>query len=387
MSLDLFTLSIASALVVTVCGAVFITETLIRRDDPAGQLWALGFFAGIMTTASFAVSAGSPGTWWAVAVGNASFVATSGFMWLGVRRFNEHDVGIPALTVGVAVVAAAAGVLVAGPEGGDWAGALWMFVPILVFAALACGESVRGHLRTVRTAWGLAFVFALQAVYYAARIPVYIVGGPDSELFTTWFGTGNANFITIVLTIVVVIVTSELRAERTGLRGRRVGAAERSGFEILSKEHFEEAFEEVVTRAQWRSSLVGVISVRIDDLDEVGDAFGLEAALAIEDSWRIGVRRYSPLTAPIGEDGQFGVFVAIAPASAAEAGEQAALIRHGLFEALTSTDIVVIPIVGVGVALSDSVGYDRGELERVAREAARRAGADAASVLSDDGDE
>ena len=39
--------------------------------------------------------------------------------------------------------------LVEGPDGGDWAGALWMFIPLLAFAAAGAVECLRGALRRV----------------------------------------------------------------------------------------------------------------------------------------------------------------------------------------------------------------------------------------------
>jgi hypothetical protein len=62
-----------------------------------------------------------------------------------------------------------------------------------------------------------------------------------------------------------------------------------------------------------------------------------------------------------------------------EARRQAGAIYRGLFDDLGKVGGGVIPVVGVGVALSDVAGYDSTVLHRVAREAASRA---AASVES-----
>ena len=51
----------------------------------------------------------------------------------------------------------------------------------------------------------------------------------------------------------------------------------------------------------------------------------------------------------------------------------AGVIYRGLFEDLGRVGGGVIPVVGVGVALSDASGYDAEALMRVAREAATRA--------------
>ena len=88
MTLDLSSVLVMTALVVNVSGILFIVETLLRRDEGAGRVWALAFLAGMLTTLAYIVWAQSPDAWWAVAVGNAAFVAGTGCMWLGCRRFN-----------------------------------------------------------------------------------------------------------------------------------------------------------------------------------------------------------------------------------------------------------------------------------------------------------
>ncbi len=70
------------------------------------------------------------------------------------------------------------------------------------------------------------------------------------------------------------------------------------------------------------------------------------------------------------------------PATAAEARRHAAVIYRGVFAALTATHRGVTPVPGVGVALSESLGYDAAVLIAHARSAARRAAESAdASVL------
>ncbi len=70
VTFDLASVLVMTALVVNVSGILFIVETLLRRDEGAGRVWALAFLAGMLTTLSYIVWVQSPGAWWAVAVGN-----------------------------------------------------------------------------------------------------------------------------------------------------------------------------------------------------------------------------------------------------------------------------------------------------------------------------
>ena len=380
MTLQLASVVVMTALVVNVSGILFIVETLLRRDEGAGRVWALGFLAAMLTTLAYMVWAQTPGAWWAIAVGNAAFVAGTGCMWLGCRRFNGRPMTWSSWLVGAGVIAAAVAVAVEGPRGGDWAGAVWMFVALVVFAAAGAAECVRGALLESRTAWVLAAVLGFQSLYYVSRTTAFLAAGPDSALFENAFGTVATSFLTIILTIVAVVVTSVLRATRAPMRGHlRLGAIGTTRGGILSRDLFDTALAGLCERAAVRSELVGVIAVRVEDLDQISTAFGSEVARAVTETWRTGVRRHAPSDALVGEDGPTGLVVGVLVDSDHEARRQAGAIYRGLFDDLGKVGGGVIPVVGVGVALSDVAGHDATVLQRVAREAASRA---AASVES-----
>ncbi len=382
LTLDLFSVLVMTAVVVNVSGVLFIVETLLRRDEGAGRIWALAFLAAMLTTLAYVIWVQSPEAWWAVAVGNSAFVAGTGCMWLGCRRFNGRRMGWPSVVVAAAVIAAAAAVFVAGPTAGDWAGALWMFIPLLAFAGAGAVECLRGELLESRTAWVLSAVLAFQSLFYLSRTTAFLTSGPDSALFQSAFGTITTSFVTVTLTIVAVVVTSVLRASRAPMRGhlRPAGfGTARDG--ILSRDVFDGALTELCDRARLRSELVGVIAVRIDDLEQISTAFGSEVARAVTETWRTGVRRHAPSNSFVAEDGPSGLLVGVLVESPREARRQAAVIYRGLFDDLGMVggpgDIGgVIPVVGVGVGLSDTVGYDSVALASAAREAATRAATD-----------
>lgn len=374
MTLDLASVVIMTALVVNVSGILFIVETLLRRDEGAGRIWALGFLAAMLTTLAYTMWAQSDGAWWAVAVGNGAFVAGTGCMWLGCRAFNGRRMDWPASLVAGGVLAAAVAVAVEGPDGGDWAGAVWMFVGLLAFAAAGAVECLRGALREARTAWVLGAVLGFQALYYVSRTTAFLTSGPDSALFQNAFGTIPTSFLTVVLTIVAVVSTSVLRASRAPMRGylrRSAVGVPKDG--ILPGDSFADALANLCERAAWRGEIVGVTAVRIDDLEQISTAFGSEVARAVTDTWRTGVRRHAPTNALVAEDGETGLFVGAVLDTAIEARRQAGAIYRGLFDDLGKVGGGVIPVVGVGIALSEAVGYEPGALMRVARETASRA--------------
>ena len=96
---DPFTVQAMKMLVVCVSGTVFILETMLRRDERASRLWALGFIAVMLSSIASLVFAGSAGAVWVVAAANAAIVAATGCMWLGCRRYNERSMTGPLLVV------------------------------------------------------------------------------------------------------------------------------------------------------------------------------------------------------------------------------------------------------------------------------------------------
>ncbi|MFT4218971.1 MAG: hypothetical protein QM611_00425 [Microbacterium sp.] len=374
MNFDTLSVTAMTALVVMTAGVVFVLETLVRRDEGAGRIWSLAFIAGMLTTISYLIWAADSSTWWAVAVGNGSFVASTGFVWLGCRRYNGYRVDIGAITVVAASLAAYFAVLAEGPNGGTWAGAATMFAMLALLGGFGAVQALRGEMGGQRTSWGLAFVMAAECVYYAVRLVVFVTLGPDHPVYQQWFDTVGSSFVTIPLVIVALVVTSVLRAGRADLRGFARRTTDTLGSDgILPHRPFVTMLEEIVSRAQWRQELVAVIAVRIEDLEQISTAFGSEVARSVRDAWRRGVRRYPPSNAIAGEDGLSGLLLCITAESPAEARRQAALVYRGVFEDLGAVAGGVIPVVGVGVALTSTFGYDSDQLVRAARGAAEQA--------------
>jgi hypothetical protein len=363
-----------TALVANVAGAVFIIDTLLRRDDAAGRLWAIAFLSGMATTVAYASWASGTGGAVSIAIGNALFANTTGCMWLGSRKFNERRLGPAIVSVVTVDVLVAAAVLAEGPDGGDWAGWLVMGLALVVFSALAAHETWRHPMGRIGTARVLTAVFIAEGAFYLTRSVIFVVYGVDSELFLVWFGSLPANFVTVTLTIVALAVLSVLRAGRADLRGyswmTRVGATSDG---ILLAPTIAAALDDVLERAGWRDETVAVIAVRVEGVDQIRAAFGDDVAGDVTHAWRQGVRRFAPSTAQVGEEGEQTLLVVTRAATAADARRQAGTIYRGLFESFGHVADAVIPAVGVGVAMTDAVGYDSTALVGAAREAAELA--------------
>ncbi|GHD41618.1 diguanylate cyclase [Mycetocola manganoxydans] len=296
-TLDLQTLLLASGMIVAICGVSFIINTVFGRNDSPGRLWSAAFVAGILATVSFAIWGAEPAAWWAVAVGNASLVLSMGFVWAGARVFNGRRSLFPVVAGGAGVAALAA--LVAGPDGGDWAGGLVFLVGVSAFASLAGVEAFLARMRRSVNARILAFVMLLVGAYYGTRAVAFVVVGPESDLFRQYYGTEVTTFCTILFVIVASTSMSILRAERPGPAVPRViEQAHWNG--ILADTQFSTPAADRIRRANRRGEGVAFVGAEIDNLADMNTAFGRSFGDDAIDSFSSILQEHLPTTALIG---------------------------------------------------------------------------------------
>lgn len=370
MTLDTVTLSAAAVLVVVTAAAVFIAETLVRKDTGAGRVWALAYLSAVLTACCYLIWTVSPQMWWAVAFGNGAHVAGIGLMWLGCRRFNRMPMRAPSMLLALIVIAVVVAAFVDGPSAGDWGGSPQMFAALALVAAAGTFESLRGEMRRHRNAVALAIALGVVCAYNATRVVVVSVDGVDGEFFNDWFGARTTAIISIVLMIVSVVAASVLRAGRARLPGvpvTSVLAIDEDG--VLVADAFVRGMERRLERAASTRALMGVITTKIDDLPQIATAFGTSEAADLHRVWRAAVQQHAPMSAILGDDGPEGMLMAIHPQSVAEAERSLAHLRRGIADAFIEADLGVIPVVEVGMALTDTCGYDIHDLIGEARRA------------------
>ncbi|GAA2070824.1 hypothetical protein [Microbacterium hatanonis] len=373
MTLDNFTVSLAAAVVIVVSGVMYLFETLMRKDGLPGRLWAVAFLAGILTVLSYLVWAAAPDAYLAVAVGNAGFVASAGFIWLGCRAYNDRPLRWSGSVVAAFVLIAGAAVLVAGPDGGDWAGAVPLFIGTGLMALFGAIESRQGAIGRRWSSLGLTIVLGIEAVWFTARTLVFVAYGPDSEVFATWFNTIVSSFLTITLTIVAVVVTSVLRASESNLRGQPDVYTLSVGVDgVLLPASFRSATATLIERAARQGETICVVSVRIDDLGRIATAFGPAEAEQVAAAWRAGVREYVPTAALVGDGESGSLLVAFLTTSFSDVRRMASIMHRRLLDDFGALGVSVVPVVGVGIALTDRLGYDFSTLVDGADQAAAR---------------
>ncbi len=298
MNLDAATVSTVAAITVAVCGTVFIVNSSFRHPDAASRYWSVAFTSLILMALAFTVGGMSRDAWWATAVGNGVFVIAIGMIWAGLRRGNARP-SLFLFPVGAGVVVGVAAAL-PGPSGGADAGAIELFLGSAVFALLVAVESSRGRFAALLDARIISGVFAVVAVFQAARAVVFVALGPDSPTYEQGFGPTVANVILLSMVVLVTIALSALQVQLTSRSRRELdGGAEAEG--LLGPERFR-ALSEVWLRRSVRDRTVLILMIiDLANHDEIAVAFGrVLGDRAVRTIGRIAVNE-APVAALVGQ--------------------------------------------------------------------------------------
>jgi hypothetical protein len=228
----------------------------------------LPYLAAVVTTFAYLASDSSPALWWAVALGNASFVLALGAIWSGARAREGRRPLLWAVVASAGVAALA--VLVAGPDGGPWAGGLAYLLGVAVWGVLAAVELLgrsRGTRRAPEAA-ALGLTCAVAGGYYAVRAVAFAAGGPESELFVRWLPTSSTTLINLLLILVGAFAMM-------GLRTREIAEVAAVRYDpVLGTRTMPHLVQAVAAREG--AGRVHVLALRLLDGGALRDAFGRE---------------------------------------------------------------------------------------------------------------
>lgn len=374
MNLDMTTLLVVSSLVITVTSVLFIVEARSRDGDEVDRLWSLAFAAALTTGLSYLASAVVPELWWANAVGNVGSVLTTGAMWNGIRALQGRR-SLVQVSAGAAGLAGLV-VVVAGPDGGAWAGGAVMLAGTAL-GALAGGATIlsSGPERRIRAAVLLGTVLVVAGVFYAFRLVVFVAVGPESLLFRTYAGTE-------VSTLVVVLLITGAAFSMVVLRGTQARARqdEAHNFDPMTGARTGVSFIPRATallRAHEEGSApVALAAVTPEGIDEIAVAFGREHADRALVVCGEAVQVLLPKRALMGRDAMDGrAFQVLLPGwTAEEATAWATEVRKEILDSPLEVPGSRLRLaVSIGITTARTHGYDLDGLCDVSRKLSRGA--------------
>jgi diguanylate cyclase (GGDEF)-like protein len=270
MKLDSTTVAAVSCFVVILCGVVFTLNTALRRNDRLGRIWCLVFVSAILMALADMTIALQPTAWWAAAVSDGARVLVFGMLWAGLRLANGRRslLGIPLAVGAVAVIDE---VLYHSVSSGS-AGAMAMFVGIVVFAVLGFVEADRGWLARSLNSRILGVSLLLAAGYFAACVVVLLVSGSDSAIFQAGFAPDGETLVAVGVVVVAVTNISLIHREqyqRPGLHG----PSELEAVGLLNPGQFRSLADVWLRRADRDRSTLVLMLIELASVEEINLAF------------------------------------------------------------------------------------------------------------------
>lgn len=362
MTLDPTTAAVMATIAVVVCGMTFIATSLSARYASSGaRLWGLSYLLVMVAVCSnlvaVAVPAGAPGAAWGIALANAAGVGAVGCLLLGFRAYNGVQVQGPALMITALAFLTVAAAIVGSDEAVGAGGLAVAYAALGIVSVGAALHAVVGRTRRHAMAWIFGAALILEALFALARAAIYALLGSDDELSLNWFGAVPESLTLVSVGLVATIATFVLRSELARDAAAPSAATGTDG--PIGRNAFVAELAAVLRRASARTELVVVIAVLVEDVGAITASFGHEVADATTRVLRSAVREYASPVALVGEsDDRTIVLVATTASSPADARRQAGLLYRGVVQRFVGARGIVVPGVGVGVALSQTLGYN-----------------------------
>ncbi len=373
---------VPTALVAVVASVTYIATSLARRDRGGARLWALAFlFALGGALVDVVITEGHLDGWtlaWVLALGNAFVVSAAGCFLLGSLAYRRRSTSGPSYLVGSLAILASTVTLWTQQSAQQWPGRLWTLLASALFAGAVCYQWARrdapgGVMRSVHVI-GFA-VWAASDVLSGAALLEGSVSGPLGAAI---------NFLEPWLAVLAgTLVAVSAFALRESIDRGRGAVIERGA--PLSQSEFLPRLRDALRRAAPRLDAIAVIGVRVEGIGRVRRSFGAEAADGVDRVVQAAVSSFSSPLSIVCEADQPGLFfVATTSTTPADARRQAGLLYRGVVSRLVADSDLVVPEVGVGVALSSLVGYSAETLMDAAARAAdsARASDDSSVVIA-----
>ncbi len=375
--LDADTVAVVASAVLLTTALLYLATSIARRDRSGARLWAFGFLLTVLgIVAYFVWWTGEDGSWGAIvalAIAQGATVGAAGCYTLGFLSYQPRPLEGPAFAVTALALLCVAVTIADAVTGSGGVVQPWTSVAVGGLMLWTTASAMRGALRRMRITWVAAGASAVNGVFTLARAVIEIVAGPESELSAVWFGPTANNLMTVTVGLVFGICLFVLRTSIAGAPGYTASARVD---EVLTADEFRAHLRAVLRRSTPRMENVAVIAARIDALDAIASAFGGDISEDMTLALQRSARRFAAPIALVGEGpGPTVIFVASLAASQADARRQAGLLYRGIVQDFIAGRDVVLPGIGVGVALSQTIGYDVDALMAGAHSAASTAAA------------
>lgn len=250
----------------------------VRRNHSSYSKWWCAAIACFLTGTGLYLLDGTNHQVWANPTGNAFLVAGATCVWSGARVLRTTPprpwqiLAAPSITVLASALDS--------PSTNTWSAGAVLLGFMTLFIGLASIETWRLDPDVTTAQRPLGIASGILGIYYLGRWIAFLAAGPESSVFTTYFGTVPTTVFTMVLLVVVSFTMAGLSTEQA-LRDLQAQASHDDLTQILNRRGFLDLANAEIQRLQIRNTPCTLILADMDHFKEVNDTHGHPAGDAV----------------------------------------------------------------------------------------------------------
>lgn len=270
MELDTSTLRVSLAVVTLTLLFLFFFITYRKTRSAYSAWWCSALLLFLTGSASYLLD-GTVHQEWANPLGNTLLVGGAGAMWAGARSLRRTSPKIWYLLAGPVVTGIVS--IFDNPATNNWSGGPVLLGLMGLMLGLSSRELFLLEVDYSRVHRPLAYGSALLTIFYVGRLVVFLLQGPNSPVFVTYFGS----VVTTVLTTMVLVVASFTMVELSNeqlTRDLRARATMDGLTGLLNRTAFMDLAADELRRLSNARTPAALVLADLDHFKTVNDRYG-----------------------------------------------------------------------------------------------------------------
>ena len=353
MKLDVVTLQVAFGLIASTLLVLFYGVSVRQQQSTYSKWWCAAIACFLTGTALYLLD-GTRHQVWANPTGNALLVAGAACVWGGARVLRTRPpqrwliLAPPIITILASALDS--------PSTNTWSAGGFLLGFMTLFIALASFETWRLNPNITTTQHPLGIASALLGLYYFGRWIAFLVAGPESYTFTTYFGTVPTTMFTIVLLLIVSFTMATLSTEQA-LRDLKAQASHDELTQILNRRGFLDLATAEIRRQHAKDTPCTLILADMDNFKQINDTYGHPAGDAVLRTAAAACTRAIRSTDLVGRYGG-EEFILLLPGATPDTGELVSGLVSRTLRSMQPAFDFPLPTISYGIAALAS-GPDR----------------------------
>ena len=270
MELDTSTLRVSLAVVTLTLLFLFFFITYRKTRSAYSAWWCSALLLFLTGSASYLLD-GTVHQEWANPLGNTLLVGGAGAMWAGARSLRRTSPKIWYLLAGPVVTGIVS--IFDNPATNNWSGGPVLLGLMGLMLGLSSRELFLLEVDYSRVHRPLAYGSALLTIFYVGRLVVFLLQGPNSPVFVTYFGS----VVTTILTTMVLVVASFTMVELSNeqlTRDLRARATMDGLTGLLNRTAFMDLAADELRRLSNARTPAALVLADLDHFKTVNDRYG-----------------------------------------------------------------------------------------------------------------